>query len=77
MSATDLPPAAPLEEHRFPCDTCGSDMRFDPAQALLICDHCGNVEPIDGNGRHAHAIAEQDFRAGLQAALPRIQFDVS
>ncbi|UWR34344.1 TFIIB-type zinc finger domain-containing protein [Sulfitobacter sp. W027] len=75
MSATDLPPAAPLEEHRFPCDTCGSDMRFDPAQSLLICDHCGNVEPIDGTGRHAHAIAEQDFRAGLQAALPAVEME--
>ncbi|MFG6567621.1 primosomal protein N' (replication factor Y) - superfamily II helicase [Sulfitobacter sp. 1A13679] len=75
MSATDLPPAAPLEEHRFPCDTCGSDMRFDPAQALLICDHCGNVEPIDGSGRHAHAIAERDFRAGLQAALPAAEME--
>ena len=25
----DLPPT-PTEEHRFPCDTCGSDLRFDP-----------------------------------------------
>ena len=75
MSATDLPPAAPLEEHRFPCDTCGSDMRFDPGQSLLICDHCGNVEPIDGTGRHTHAIAEQDFRAGLQAALPAAEME--
>ncbi|MEX3316987.1 primosomal protein N' (replication factor Y) - superfamily II helicase [Sulfitobacter sp. PS-8MA] len=68
-------PAAPLEEHRFPCDTCGSDMRFDPAQARLVCDHCGNVEPIDGSGRHAEAIAEQDFRAGLQAALPGAEME--
>lgn len=75
MSATDLPPAAPLEEHRFPCDTCGSDMRFDPAQSLLICDHCGNVEPIDGTGRHSHSIAEQDFHAGLQAALPAAEME--
>lgn len=75
MSATDLPPAAPLEEHRFPCDTCGSDMRFDPAQSLLICDHCGNFEPIDGTGRHTHAITEQDFRAGLQAALPAAEME--
>ncbi len=75
MSATDLPPAAPLEEHRFPCDTCGSDMRFDPAQSRLVCDHCGNIEPIDGTGRHAQAIAEQDFRAGLQAALPAAEME--
>ena len=50
-------------------------MRFDPAQSLLICDHCGNVVPIDGTGRHTHAIAEQDFRAGLQAALPAAEME--
>ena len=75
MPPSDLPPAAPLEEHRFPCDTCGSDMRFDPAQSLLVCDHCGNVEPIDGTGRRAHAIAEQDFRDGLSAALPEAEME--
>ena len=75
MPPIDQPPAAPLEEHRFPCDTCGSDMRFDPAQSLLVCDHCGNVEPIDGTGRHASAVAEQDFRAGLQAALPAAEME--
>ncbi|MDD9978068.1 MAG: TFIIB-type zinc finger domain-containing protein, partial [Boseongicola sp.] len=35
------------EEHRFPCENCGSDLRFDPGDERLICDHCGNTETID------------------------------
>ena len=55
-----------LEEHRFPCSTCGSDMRFDPGDDRLVCDHCGNVEPIDhGPWTRSSAIKELDFRAAL------------
>ncbi len=62
---------SPIEEHRFPCDTCGSDMRFDPGDEQLICDHCGNTDPIDhGPWARQSAIAEQDFRAAIEARLP-------
>ncbi len=55
-----------LEEHRFPCTTCGSDMRFDPGDDRLICDHCGNVDPIDhGPWTRSGAIKELDFRSAL------------
>ena len=58
------------EEHRFPCDTCGSDLRFDPGDHQLICDHCGNVEPIENGpwGRSA-AIRELDFQSAVNAEL--------
>ena len=55
-------------EHRFPCDTCGSDLRFEPAQAQLACDHCGSVEAID-DGPRASALAELDFHAALKGDL--------
>ncbi len=58
------------EEHRFPCETCGSDMRFDPGDERLICDHCGSVEPIDhGPWARAGAIKELDFEQAVGAEL--------
>ncbi|MGO4916305.1 primosomal protein N' (replication factor Y) - superfamily II helicase [Pseudogemmobacter sp. W21_MBD1_M6] len=56
---------APLQEHRFPCDACGSDMRFAPGEDRLVCDHCGNTAPIEGLGRASAAIREIDYSAGL------------
>ena len=53
------------EEHRFPCNTCGADMRFAPGEGQLVCDHCGNTEPLRDDG-FAHApIRELDFQAAL------------
>ncbi|MEQ6247286.1 primosomal protein N' (replication factor Y) - superfamily II helicase [Sulfitobacter sp. HNIBRBA3233] len=56
---------APLQEHRFPCDMCGSDLRFDPAKAVLQCDHCGNVQPVGQGDTARPKIAELDLRRGL------------
>ena len=60
----------PTETHRFPCDSCGSDMRYQPGTDTLICDHCGNEEAITTSpwGRAA-AVSEIDFRKGLSKAL--------
>jgi hypothetical protein len=58
------------EEHRFPCNTCGSDLRFDPGDEQLICDHCGNTETIrHGAWSRSEAIAELDFARALDAGL--------
>ena len=64
-------PAPGVEEHRFPCDTCGADMRFDPASQGMLCDQCGNAEPIPAPSRQAvaRALAEVDLRRSL-AGLP-------
>lgn len=57
-----------LEDHRFPCANCGSDLRFDPGDERLVCDHCGNTEPIDhGPWTRARAIAELDYEAAIRA----------
>lgn len=57
-----------LEDHRFPCHDCGSDLRYDPGEEQLLCDHCGNIEPIEhGPWTRARAIAELDYEAALHA----------
>ncbi len=57
-----------LEDHRFPCDSCGSDLRYDPGGDRLVCDHCGNTQPIGhGPWTRSQAIAELDFERALKA----------
>lgn len=56
-------------EHRFPCDACGADLRFDPGENQLVCDHCGNIQPVSGDGPWSGAIRELDFRKGVNAQL--------
>ena len=63
------------EEHRFPCDTCGSALRFDPESLKLVCDHCGNIEDIPGSGRSTEALRELDFRAALENLLPQTEME--
>lgn len=62
-------PPAPVAEHRFPCDNCGSDLRFDPGDDRLVCDHCGHTEPIAGSGPWQGSIRELDFRAAVEQRL--------
>lgn len=70
-----ITPTAPDTEHRFPCDNCGADFRFDPESGDLLCDHCGNRQPIEGSGHFTTAIRELDLRAALQAALPEAEIE--
>ncbi|MFL4472065.1 TFIIB-type zinc finger domain-containing protein [Tateyamaria armeniaca] len=71
---TDLPDlsnAPAPADHRFPCDNCGADFRFDPQAGTLTCDHCGNTTQIEGTREAAPAaISELDYRAALNATLP-------
>ncbi|QDL90554.1 primosomal protein N' (replication factor Y) - superfamily II helicase [Paroceanicella profunda] len=66
-------------EHRFPCPTCGSDMRYAPAQDLLTCDHCGHTEDMHAEGGPwgSPVIAELDFRAALAGALDTQEMEES
>ncbi|MEP1198878.1 TFIIB-type zinc finger domain-containing protein [Tateyamaria sp.] len=76
---TDLPDlsnATPPADHRFPCDNCGADFRFDPAAGTLTCDHCGNTSTIEGARDAAPtAIHELDYRAALNANLPDTEIE--
>ncbi len=58
------------QEHRFPCDQCGADYRFDPGNGTLTCDHCGNSEPIGDQTRDHVALKELDFDAATAEKLP-------
>ena len=59
------------DEHRFPCEQCGADYRFDPAKGELVCDHCGHVQEVgDQRGPWQKSIRELDFRAALDNLLP-------
>lgn len=62
-------------EHRFPCDTCGSDLRFDPAEHQLQCDHCGNVQLIEGSRGTDGGIKELDFRAAVTNKLSATEIE--
>ena len=64
--------AAPPEQHRFPCPTCGSDLRFAPDVGLLRCQHCGHEEPIpEARG----PIPELDLRAVEKNSLPASEME--
>lgn len=65
MSETAITPA----EHRFPCGNCGSDLRFDPGDEQLICDHCGHTEPIASSGPWQGSIREIDFQQAVNQQL--------
>jgi predicted RNA-binding Zn-ribbon protein involved in translation (DUF1610 family) len=59
--------AAVSQNHRFPCASCGSDMRFAPGTDSLKCDHCGNTEAVAApRGR----LRELDLRAITENSLP-------
>lgn len=51
-------------------------MRFSPGEGKLVCDHCGNTEPVS-TSRKAGAIPEIDFRKGIADALPDSETEVA
>ncbi|MEO0390911.1 MAG: TFIIB-type zinc finger domain-containing protein [Pseudomonadota bacterium] len=64
-----------MDDHRFPCDNCGADFRFDPDASALVCDHCGNTRTLEMPRQNLGAIPELDFRAALTAQLPQAQME--
>ncbi len=67
---SDASSDAPTAEHRFPCNQCGADYRFDPAQGLLVCDHCGDRCEIAPPNPWKSSLAELDFQMALSHRLP-------
>ncbi len=64
-TATDQP-----QDHRFPCDQCGADYRFDPVRTELVCDHCGHSQQIAGGPWANAKLSELDFDAAVAQDLP-------
>ena len=68
-------PPAPLEDHRFPCEQCGADYRYDPKAGQLICAHCGHAAEIAQPGPWARPLAALDFERALKADLPEQEIE--
>jgi DNA-directed RNA polymerase subunit RPC12/RpoP len=64
---------ASREEHRFPCDRCGADYRFDPASGALKCDHCGHSQTLGQGPWAGGAIRELDFDRAINDLLPQAE----
>lgn len=60
------------ESHRYPCEQCGADLRFQPGQTRLVCDHCGHVQEIAAAPprRKVRALGEIPLQRGLADDLP-------
>ena len=61
-------------DHRFPCDQCGADFRYDPRTQGLTCDHCGNQSAM-ADGTRAVALAELDLQTALANDLPQQEME--
>lgn len=59
------------EAHRHPCTQCGADLRFQPGQTQLVCDHCGHVQEIAAPAprQKARALGEISLARGLAQDL--------
>ena len=63
------------DQHRYPCDQCGAELRFAPGQSVLKCDHCGHEQkiaapqggPWEGKSK---PFQELDLARGLSDDLP-------
>jgi DNA-directed RNA polymerase subunit RPC12/RpoP len=66
---------ARTEEHRFPCDQCGADYRFDPATGALKCDHCGHEQPLAASPWAGGALTEMDFDRATADLLPQAEIE--
>lgn len=61
----------PQDEHRWPCEQCGAQLRYAPGQTQLVCDHCGHAQTIPDSAprRRARALGEIDLARGLRDDL--------
>ena len=69
---SQIPPPLPTvakEQHRFPCDQCGADYRFDPSNGKMACDHCGHSQSMAQPGPWASSIRELNFENALAGTL--------
>ena len=77
--ATGIPAVGRKREEvrdRFPCEQCGSDLRYTPGATELTCQHCGHVQQIDGAALDRdEALAEIDFEATLRAGVAGAEYE--
>ncbi|MBD3765007.1 MAG: primosomal protein N' (replication factor Y) - superfamily II helicase [Rhodobacterales bacterium] len=58
-------------DHRWPCQACGADLRYEPGQTELVCDHCGHRQKIPASPEaRPRLLGEIDLARGLARDLP-------
>lgn len=78
---TDIPDiprntARPEEEHRYPCEQCGAQLRFAPGTEEVTCTHCGHQQAIPlGEADPAEATREHDFTAMLANLVAGAEYE--
>ena len=73
----DAAPQQAEETHRFPCEQCGADYRFAPAEGALICDHCGHKKDLTESPWGGGALKELDFLKALREQLPAAEMEMT
>ena len=70
---------APPSQTRWPCESCGADLRFAPGETALKCDHCGHIQSIPAApAARGRSLAEMDLNAALTSgAAPAAMEDVT
>jgi ribosomal protein S27E len=64
------------DEHRFPCDNCGADLRYSPGTDMMQCDQCGSTQPIPNGGPwRGQSIRELDFNKAVKNQLSDIDME--
>ncbi|WP_417587860.1 primosomal protein N' (replication factor Y) - superfamily II helicase [Pararhodobacter oceanensis] len=72
----DVPPnddPAPqgADTHRFPCENCGAQLRYEPGQQRLTCQYCGHEQEIPfSDDQRNEALTTYDLREALANHLP-------
>ena len=73
FTGTHVPP--PEEEHRFPCEQCGSQLHFDAGEQVLTCPYCGHVQTVHDHKDSVAELREIDFESALGGQLARAEIE--
>ena len=68
MATEPAEPGIAGQTHRYPCEQCGSDLRYSPGQTALKCDHCGHEQTIAPT--RAKVLGELDYQRAVRSELP-------
>ena len=75
--APRAPTPEPTGERRFPCGSCGAQLRFAPGTLAMRCAHCGSLNEIEADSQPVEEIDYERVLAGLEADEPKIDEIVS
>ena len=66
------------EEHRYPCEQCGAQLRFAPGSSSVTCAHCGHRQEIHfDDGDHTDAHTEIDYEAVVRGLTRAVDYEVT